>query len=215
MRDFIEEGVKCGKIQSMVTLQAASKAIQSGSIGGIKRKKKDIRAVTYQHGGPSDRYSNNPKIFAQTSYVQYQVYNIQPHYNLSRAQIYDIPPRPLHKNRPTYAPRPRSNLKARNARVYTPITEPYAQLFGRLRTAGVLQPVEGKLPDPIPWNFDGSKQCAYHSGIQGHDTEDCYGLKNQIESLIRRGVIKCTPALPNVNNNPLPNYENREVNMGI
>ncbi|KAG5628276.1 hypothetical protein H5410_013494 [Solanum commersonii] len=41
----------------------------------------------------------------------------------------------------------------------------------------------------------------------------CYGLKNQIESLIRRGVIKCTTMPPNVNNNLLPNHENREVNM--
>ncbi|KAH0781406.1 hypothetical protein KY290_001004 [Solanum tuberosum] len=119
----------------------------------------------------------------------------------------------IHQNRPTYAPRPRSNLKARNARVYTPITKPYAQLFERLRTTGVLQPVEGKILDPIPRNFDGNKRCAYHSGIQGHDIEDCYGLKNQIESLIKRGVIKCNPVPPNVNNNPFPNHENREVNM--
>ncbi|KAH0719096.1 hypothetical protein KY285_015127 [Solanum tuberosum] len=82
-----------------------------------------------------------------------------------------------------------------------------------LRTAGVLQPVEGKLPDPIPRNFDGNKRCAYHLGIQRHDPEDCYGLKNQIEFLIRRGVIKYTLAPPNVNNNPLPNHENGEVNM--
>uniref|UniRef100_M1DDA9 Polyprotein n=1 Tax=Solanum tuberosum TaxID=4113 RepID=M1DDA9_SOLTU len=72
---------------------------------------------------------------------------------------------------------------------------------------------EGEIPDPIPRNFDGNKRCAYHSGVQGHDTEDCYGLKNQIESFIRRGVIKCTPAPPNMNNNPLPNHENRKVNM--
>ncbi|KAG5620260.1 hypothetical protein H5410_005478 [Solanum commersonii] len=121
MGDFMEEGVKSGKIQSVVALQAASRAIQLGSIGGIKNK--------------------------------------------------------------------------------------------RLRTVGVLQPIEGKLPDPIPHNFDGNKRCAYHSGVQRHDTKDCYGLKNQIESLIRRGVIKCTLAPPNVNNNPLPNYENGEVNM--
>ncbi|KAG5614710.1 hypothetical protein H5410_014534 [Solanum commersonii] len=156
----------------------------------------------------------------QTSYVTYQVYNTQPHYNPSRAPTYQNTPRPyisvqapIHQNRPAYALKPHPNLKARNARAYTLIAEPYAQLFERLRTAGVLQPVEGKLPDPIPRNFDGNKRCAYHSGIQGHDTKDCYGLKNQIESLIRRGVIKCTPAPPNVNNNPLPNHENREVNI--
>lgn len=77
----------------------------------------------------------------------------------------------------------------------------------------MLQPIEGKILDPIPRNFDGNKRDVYHSGIQGHDIEDCYGLKNQIESLIKRGVIKCNPVPPNVNNNPFPNHENREVNM--
>ncbi|KAH0644537.1 hypothetical protein KY284_032421 [Solanum tuberosum] len=120
---------------------------------------------------------------------------------------------PIHQNRLAYAPRPRPNLEARNARTYTPIAKPYTQLFERLRTMGVLQPVEGKLPDPIPRNFDGNKRFAYHSGIQGLDTKDCYDLKNQIESLIKKEVIKCTPVPPNMNNNPLPNHEIQEVNM--
>uniref|UniRef100_M1DW54 Uncharacterized protein n=1 Tax=Solanum tuberosum TaxID=4113 RepID=M1DW54_SOLTU len=208
------------QLQVYGRLQTASRAIQAGSIGGIKKKNEDVSAVTYQQGGPSHRYPSNPQIAAHTSYVPYPVYNTQPHYNPPRAPAYQNPPRPyvpvqaqIHQNRPAYAPRPRPNFKARNARTYTPIAESYAQLFERLRTAGVLQPVQGKLPDPIPRNFDGNKQYAYHSGIQGHDTEDCYGLKNQIESLIKRGVIKCTPAPPNVNNNPLPNHENRKVNM--
>ncbi|KAG5620497.1 hypothetical protein H5410_005715 [Solanum commersonii] len=167
MGDFIEESVKSGKIQSMVALQAESRAIQSGSIGGIKKKRRQ----------------------------------------------YDPVQAPIHQNGPTYAPRPYPNPEARNARTYTSIAEPYAQLFERLRKAGVLQPVEGKLPNPIPRNFDGNKRCTYHSGIQGHDTKDCYSLKNQIESLIIIGVIKYTSAPPNVNNNPLPNHENWEVNM--
>ncbi|KAG5590750.1 hypothetical protein H5410_041264 [Solanum commersonii] len=141
MGDFIEEGVKYGKIQSM---------------------------------------------------VPHRVYNTQPHYNPPRAPAYQNPPRPyvfvqasIHQNRPSYAPRPCLNLEARNARAYTPIAEPYTQLFKRLRTAGVLQPAKRKLSDPIPHNFDGN----------------------------RRGVIKCTPSPPNVNNNPLPNHKNQEVNM--
>ncbi|KAG5594721.1 hypothetical protein H5410_035953 [Solanum commersonii] len=135
---------------------------------------------------------SNPQIAVHTSYIPHPIYNTQLHYNPSRAPAYQNPPRPyvpvqapIHQNRPAYAPRP----------------------------LAVLQPVEGKLHDPIPRNFDGNKRCAYRSGIQGHDTKDCYGLKNQIKSLIRRGVIKCTPAPPNVNNNPLPTHENREVNM--
>ncbi|KAG5616371.1 hypothetical protein H5410_016195 [Solanum commersonii] len=154
MGDFIEEGVNSGKIQSMVALQVASRAIQSSSIGGIKKKREDVSAVTYQQGGPSHRYLNNPQIVAHTSYVP---------------TIYPCPSTNP-QNRPAYTPRPRPNPEARNARAYTPIVEPYAQLVEGLRTTGVLQPIEGKLFDPIPRNFDGNKRCAYYSGIQGHDT---------------------------------------------
>ncbi|XP_049365803.1 uncharacterized protein LOC125830664 [Solanum verrucosum] len=203
MGDFIEEGVKFGKIQSIVALQAASRAIQLGSIGGIKNKRENVSVVTFQQGGSSHRYPNNPQIVVHASYVPYPVYNTQPHNSPPRTPAYQNPPRPyvpvqapIHQNRPAYAPRPRPNLEARNARTYTPIVEPYAQLFEWLRTVGVLQPIEGKLSDPIPRNFDGNKRCSYHSRIQGHDTEDCYRLKNQIESLIRRGVINALQHLP-------------------
>ncbi|KAH0761383.1 hypothetical protein KY290_017456 [Solanum tuberosum] len=68
-------------------------------------------------------------------------------------------------------------------------------------------------PDPIPKWFDGSKRCAYHSGVVGHDNEDFYGLKNKIEALIKEGAIQLTGPHPNVNNNPLPKHDNVNVNM--
>ncbi|XP_049382777.1 uncharacterized protein LOC125847126 [Solanum stenotomum] len=77
----------------------------------------------------------------------------------------------------------------------------------------MIQPIEGKIPDPIPKWFDSSKRCAYHSGVVGHDTEDCYGLKNKIEALIKEGAIQLTGPQPNVNNNPLPKHGNANVNM--
>ncbi|KAM3323731.1 hypothetical protein P3S67_004882 [Capsicum chacoense] len=46
MGDFIEEGIKLGKIQSMATLQVTSKAIQTGSINGSMKKREDVSAVT-------------------------------------------------------------------------------------------------------------------------------------------------------------------------
>ncbi|KAG5614333.1 hypothetical protein H5410_014157 [Solanum commersonii] len=107
-------------------------------------------------------------------------------------------PRPKHQftKIDRYAPRPRPNPEARNARAYTPIAEPYAQLFERLRVAGVLQPVEGKTSDPILVILMGASVCLPLGSPR-----------------TRIRVIKCTPVPPNVNNNPLPNYENREVNM--
>ncbi|KAM3286065.1 hypothetical protein P3S67_024864 [Capsicum chacoense] len=217
MGDFIEEGIKSGKIQSMAALQAASKAMQTGSINGNKKKREDVSAVTpyYRPGNSSHHYPNNPQII-----VHVTVYNTQPHYNLPRAPACQNPPRPYapvqapaHQNRPAYAPKTCPNFEARNTRTYKLIAEPLVLLFERLRAADLLHPIEGKDPDLTSQNFDGNKWCAYHSGVQGHDTKDCYNLKNLIESLIRRGIIKCTAATPNVNNNPLPNHANREVNM--
>lgn len=39
MCDFLEEGNKSKNVQSMVALEAASKDIQSSSIGGAKKRK--------------------------------------------------------------------------------------------------------------------------------------------------------------------------------
>lgn len=77
----------------------------------------------------------------------------------------------------------------------------------------MIQPIEGKIPDPIPKWFDGSKHCAYHSGIVGHDTEDCYGLKNKIEALIKEGAIQLAGPHPNVSDNLLPNHRNANMKM--
>ncbi|KAH0644876.1 hypothetical protein KY284_032760 [Solanum tuberosum] len=134
MGDFVEEGVKFGKIHCQLPTR---------------------RTIP-----PIPQQSPN---FAHTSYVPYRAYTTQPHDIPPRAPAHQNPQRPyvpvqapIHQNRPAYAPRPRPILEARNARTYTPIAEPYAQLFERLRIVGVLQPVEGKLQDPIPRNFDGN-----------------------------------------------------------
>ncbi|KAM3268062.1 hypothetical protein P3S67_031612 [Capsicum chacoense] len=78
MGDFIEEGIKLGKIQSMAALQAASKAMQTGSINGNKNKREDVSSVTPYNrpGNSSHHYPNYPQIIAHVP-----VYNGQPHYN--------------------------------------------------------------------------------------------------------------------------------------
>ncbi|XP_070057318.1 uncharacterized protein [Nicotiana tomentosiformis] len=54
MGDFLEEGIKSSKIQSMAALQAASKAIQFGSISSGKKKKEEVSAIVpyYQSSPP-------------------------------------------------------------------------------------------------------------------------------------------------------------------
>ncbi|XP_060175148.1 uncharacterized protein LOC132605892 [Lycium barbarum] len=225
MGEALEEGIKSGKIQDLIALQAINKAIQSGSINGVKKKKEDVTAVmNIQRHEPSQAipYLSHPQQpFYPYHYPEpyqaplspYPVYNTQANYYQPRAPPHQNPrpykpnQAPTYQNRPHTIPRAHPNPDTKNTRNYTRIAEPLAQLFERMKAAGIIQPIEGKIPEPIPKWFDGSKRCAYHSGVVGHATEDCYGLKNKIEALIKEGVIQLAEAKPNVVNNPLPAHE--------
>ncbi|XP_060181241.1 uncharacterized protein LOC132610855 [Lycium barbarum] len=231
MGEALEEGIKSGKIQDLTALQAVNKAIQSGSINGLKKKKEDVATVMNVQGHkPSQAitYFNHPQQpFYPYHYVEpyqaplspYPVYNAQANHYQPRGphpqnpRPYQSVQAPTYQNRPHTTPKAHPNPDIKNTRNNTRFAEPLAQLFERMKAAGVIQPIEGKIPDPIPRWFDGSKRCAYHSGVAGHDTEDCYGLKNKIEALIKEGAIQLTGARPNVDNNPLPTHENANVNM--
>ena len=54
--------------------------------------------------------------------------------------------------------------------------------------------------------YDPNKRCAYHSGVVGHDTDNCITLKYKIQKLINNEVIKLAQALLNVNSNPLAKH---------
>ncbi|MCE3216491.1 hypothetical protein HAX54_006683 [Datura stramonium] len=89
-----------------------------------------------------------------------------------------------YQNHPHITPRARQSLEIRNTRNYAKLDELLAQLFERMKEA-----------------------------VVGHDTEDFYGLKNRVEALTKEGSIQLTGARPNVNNKPLPNNRNADVNM--
>ncbi|XP_070034997.1 uncharacterized protein [Nicotiana tomentosiformis] len=82
MGDFFEEGIKSGNVLSMAALQAASKAIQSGSIGSGKKEEEEVSAVVpyYQpnphHGNTSYSPNNHssPPTYAP-------IYKTQPYYH--------------------------------------------------------------------------------------------------------------------------------------
>ncbi|XP_055830916.1 uncharacterized protein LOC129899948 [Solanum dulcamara] len=238
MREFIEEGIKTGRITNLTALQATSRAIQSDSIGGAFKKKKDgVSAVmtiqerrpnqmlTYQNPLPQplyySQYTQVPQPYYQPSAAPYPVYTTQPIYYPPRAPTYpnlsqyqpSYPPQ-FHyqsQNCPSNPPRPRPNFERRPVKTYTPLAEPLSQLYKRLRTTMILQPIQERIPNPLRGWYDGTKHCAYHSRIAGHDTENCFTLKDKIEALIKEGVIQLKGVAPNVNKNPLPNHGS--VNM--
>ncbi|XP_023927699.1 uncharacterized protein LOC112039088 [Quercus suber] len=70
---------------------------------------------------------------------------------------------------------------------FTPLTAPIDQVLMQIKDEGTLT-FPGKLKgDPNKRSRD--KYCRFHRD-HGHDTADCYDLKQQIEALIRQGKLQ-------------------------
>ncbi|XP_059295554.1 uncharacterized protein LOC132048890 [Lycium ferocissimum] len=229
--DMIEDGIKTGRITSLAALQSTSKAIQTGALGNGKKKEKEattvmaLRNTTYHHQQPPRyqsnalhpqyfQYSSHPYNQALSSYqpqspqISYPVYHTQPTYRPPRPPTYQAPP--SHSHHPNNASAPRPNRPFRN---FTPLGEPLSVVFERLQASGLLYPVEGRIPHPLPRSFDPTKTCAYHSGVKGHATDRCYALKHKVEDLIEAKQIMVKQPTPNVDNNPLPTHDEASINM--
>ena len=70
---------------------------------------------------------------------------------------------------------------------FTPLTAPIDQVLMQIKDEGALT-LLGKLKgDPSKRSRD--KYCRFHRD-HGHDTSDCYDLKQQIEAFIRQGKLQ-------------------------
>ena len=68
----------------------------------------------------------------------------------------------------------------------------------------------------LPKWYDPNSRCGYHSGAQGHSTENCLSLKYKVQSLIKVGWLDFNKSNgPNVTTNPLPNHTRPNVNTII
>ncbi|XP_070047337.1 uncharacterized protein [Nicotiana tomentosiformis] len=80
---------------------------------------------------------------------------------------------------------------------------------------GLLQLAPPNRQNPESPSYRPGTRCAYHSGAEGHDTEDCSTLKRAVENLIeQKRVVLRDEEVPNVTNNPLPTHNNGTV-IGI
>ncbi|KAG5600800.1 hypothetical protein H5410_032170 [Solanum commersonii] len=78
----------------------------------------------------------------------------------------------------------------------------------KVRKPRFLNPREGWIPKHSSSTLDLSKNCAYHSNIQGHDTEECPALRNKIQNMIENGKII-------VQQGPLNNGCNHSMTNGV
>jgi hypothetical protein len=63
-------------------------------------------------------------------------------------------------------------------------------------------------PNTTSSRYNPNARCAYHSDSPGHDTNDCWSLKNKIQDMIEAGEIEFEPPeTPNVITAPMPNHD--------
>nr|AAD38153.1 hypothetical protein [Nicotiana tabacum] len=87
-----------------------------------------------------------------------------------------ISPPPARQN----YPKPRPNFDRRPPRQYTPISEPIAQMYERLKVTGYVTPIPVVVVKNLSQWINPNKTCAYHSGVKGHTIEECRTLKDKI-----------------------------------
>ncbi|XP_070018235.1 uncharacterized protein [Nicotiana sylvestris] len=136
---------------------------------------------------------------------------VQPPQQANRGQA--PPPRNQPPYRNHYNPQlPQNNFRPQEPprrRTFTPIGEPYSTIFPKLVQMGFLQPVPQTRHNPASLAYKAGVRCAYHSGAEGHDTNDCWTLRRVVENLIEQGkIVLRDDEVPNVTNNPLPAHNN-------
>ena len=89
-----------------------------------------------------------------------------------------------------------------------------AELYPSLVLKNLLQPRNPpQIPEPLPWWFKPELRCVFHQGAPGHDIENCYSLKYEVQKLMKSGMVSFEDCVPNVKANSLPAHGNASVNM--
>ncbi|XP_050895728.1 uncharacterized protein LOC127102400 [Lathyrus oleraceus] len=90
----------------------------------------------------------------------------------------------------------------------------YAELFPALLAKNHVQTRSlPPVPKDLPYWYKAEQFCAYHQGAPRHSIENCFGLKSDVQRLIKSGILSFKDVNPNVQVNPLPQHGSASVNM--
>nr|XP_009592185.1 uncharacterized protein LOC104089071 [Nicotiana tomentosiformis] len=190
--EMVENGLKTGRIISQSALRATSQAIQNGSGGLANRKKREEGAMMASGLRGPHRSRDHSYLPSRTPQ----------HYYLHQDAAYTVAP-------PPYA--------VMNDKPYTWPQQHYNQHRApppeiTILQMGLLQLVPPNWQNPKSPSYRPGTRCAYHSGAEVHDTEDCWTIKRAVENLIeQKRVVLRDEEVHNVTNNPLPAHNNGPV----
>ncbi|XP_050890649.1 uncharacterized protein LOC127096071 [Lathyrus oleraceus] len=90
----------------------------------------------------------------------------------------------------------------------------YTELFHALIQKNLVQTrTPLAISKELPWWYKADQHCAFHQGSLGHDTENCFSLKDEVRRLMQSGILSFEDSNPNVQANPLPKHGNGTVNI--
>ncbi|XP_038696626.1 uncharacterized protein LOC119993529 [Tripterygium wilfordii] len=216
LTELIQAGVDLER-----SLKKGSKIVnyqESQSAKGLKAKKAEVHAVSYQNPQPiyptypPPTYTPSP-----TSYTPPQ------QFPQSFQTPYRPPYRPMHPQKPPNPnyQNPRNNFPNPNLRPvrpfeqFDPISMSYAECFSLLRDQGRVCPIPGQLFNPPypPW-YNPNQTCEYHENTPGHSINDCRIFKRAVQTMKNAGWLNFEGVRrPNVNENPLPDHREADANM--
>ena len=104
--------------------------------------------------------------------------------------------------------RPNQQWVEQPQRQFTRINMTPAQVLPHLLKLNLTSLKEApKNPNTSSPYYHSNAKCAYHSDSAGHDTNNCWALKNKIQDLIDAKEVEFdAPEKPNVISTPMPNH---------
>jgi hypothetical protein len=202
----LEEGVREGRL-----------AKDSGSASGTKKfgnsfpKKKEQEVGMVAQGKPRrSNYQQYPQHIAAVMPAPNTFQNPRP-----QPQFQQRPPQQYQQQPRQHAPQ-QFNNQNRTPRTpqFDQIPMTYAELLPALIEKNLVQTrAPPPVPEKLPWWYRADHSCAFHQGAPGHDIEQCWALKYEVQKLIRANTLSFRDTNPNVQANPLPNHGSTSVNM--
>ncbi|XP_050915283.1 uncharacterized protein LOC127130288 [Lathyrus oleraceus] len=96
---------------------------------------------------------------------------------------------------------------------FDPIPMSYAELYPSLITKNLVQPrPRPPVPEVLPWWYKPGVSCPFHQNAPGHDLDNCFALKLEVQKLTRAGILTFKSMGPNVKDNPMPSHGPSSVN---
>ena len=117
-----------------------------------------------------------------------------------------------------HIPSPQGNQgKSQKREAFDSILMSYEELVSALIQKKLVQTrLPPDIPSPLPWYYKEDQTCVFHQGAPGHNIENCYPLKYEVQKMVRFGLLSFKDVGPNVKDNPLPKHGGENaVNMVV